>query len=112
MDELKTIKGIGAATAKKLADAGFATIAALAAADPATPPDGIDPADWSKWIEAAKAPAPPATEVKKPAATKADGPRALRRVNLGKKTFEIGARLPDDLDDATVAELKAIKAIN
>lgn len=55
-DDLTRLKGIGAATAKALADAGIATFAQLAAIDAANPPAmvaGIGKADWAGWAESA-----------------------------------------------------------
>ncbi|WP_346915054.1 helix-hairpin-helix domain-containing protein [uncultured Roseibium sp.] len=56
-DDLTSLKGIGKATAKVLADAGIATFQALADIDPAKPPlmiPGSGEADWTKWADAAK----------------------------------------------------------
>lgn len=55
MDDLTKIKGIGTATAKKLAAAGIETVKALAEADAARPIDGVAETDWAGWIAAAKA---------------------------------------------------------
>ncbi|ADZ70112.1 helix-hairpin-helix domain-containing protein [Polymorphum gilvum] len=60
-DDLTRIKGIGNATAKALADAGIASLAALAALDPQQPPlmiPGKGEADWLKWVAAARELAP------------------------------------------------------
>lgn len=58
MDDLTQIKGIGKATAKKLAAAGIGTIAALAALDASDLPaiDGITPEELANWAGAAKTP--------------------------------------------------------
>lgn len=59
-----TIRGIGPATAKLLAGAGIANVAALAAIDPAAPPTvagGLPPAfDWAEVVAVAKAAIEPA----------------------------------------------------
>lgn len=64
-DDLSEIKGIGPASARKLADAGISTFAALAAIDPANPPQiaglGVNP-DWESWVTQAAAMAAPAQQ--------------------------------------------------
>lgn len=64
-DDLTRIKGIGAATAKLLAEAGLTSFAQIAALDPKAPPaiEGLPPmADWDCWIEEAAKLAPAKTE--------------------------------------------------
>ena len=62
MDNLTTIKGIGKATARQLADAGIASFEALAAATPeqlvAIDKLSGSPAAFASWVSAAKALAP------------------------------------------------------
>lgn len=62
MDDLTTIKGIGKATAKRLADAGIASFEALAAAtsEQLVSIDKLSgsPAEFASWVSAAKALAP------------------------------------------------------
>lgn len=54
--ELTTIKGIGAAKAKALGEAGISTVAQLAAVDPKNPPAmiaGVGEVEWVAWVAAA-----------------------------------------------------------
>jgi len=133
MEELTKISGIGQATAKKLAEAGFADLATLAAADPQKAPEGFTPEDWQKWIAAASAaatPAPPGNEdaaaddqqqATQPAIpdvpdttpkTAAKGPVCHIRVRYRRQYFCPGEHLPVDISAKDLAELKTLKAIS
>ena len=107
MDDLIRIKGIGQTTAKKLAEAGFATPEALANADPDAPITGVKPDDWKAWIEAAKAlPAAP------PDGDEETGPECRERVRYRGKIYETGRHLPADIEDDVAGELKRLGAID
>lgn len=124
MDDLTQIKGIGKATAKRLAEAGIGSFAALAAALPeqfqAIDKLGGSPAEWADWVAGAKAlvPAPvdltqaPAEEINAQAARidaardrldKAQAAVAAAQANLGDgANAELGKAL-----DAAKAEREA-----
>lgn len=64
MDDLTTLKGIGKATAKRLADAGITSFVALASTSPeqfqAIDKLGGSPTEWAEWVAEARKRVPPA----------------------------------------------------
>ena len=110
-DDLTRIRGIGAATAKALADAGVASFAQLAAIDPKAPPaiEGLPPmADWDCWLEeaakllpAATTPAEPEKQAEPAPAPAASEPKpaqgkAAKKASTGKQAGKPAAKAPGE----------------
>ncbi|MBN9335632.1 helix-hairpin-helix domain-containing protein [Devosia sp.] len=81
MDDLTKIKGIGNATAKRLAGAGIVSFATLAAALPeqfqAIEKLGGSPTEWADWVAGAKALVPTPVDLSQAAPEKIDAQAAL-----------------------------------
>ena len=129
MDDLTKIKGIGKATAEKLAAAGYATFAALAAATDAADlrklqDAGFATVDIDRWVMSAAELTRDASQADQGGAGGADTAKAARAarkpasgVLIAKQevrhlgvTYGPGALLPDTVETEEADYLKALGA--